>query len=139
MRSNNLFACFVWVVSYLQGCLVAEAFRSMSPRGLSEASFRAAGRRKNGSAATLLFASGDDKREETTKRDDIDDEFDDDEFDDDEELPMFVLDYNSENVDYSQLPVPPFTSGLVLLVSTAFTAYLYYVGLTGGIAADPTL
>jgi hypothetical protein len=54
-----------------------------------------------------------------------------------EDLPMFSLEYNSENVDYSQLPVPPFTSAVVFFASTAFTIYLYYVGLTGGVATAP--
>eukprot|EP00537_Pseudo-nitzschia_pungens_P003768 CAMPEP_0172360466 /NCGR_PEP_ID=MMETSP1060-20121228/4468_1 /TAXON_ID=37318 /ORGANISM="Pseudo-nitzschia pungens, Strain cf. cingulata" /LENGTH=121 /DNA_ID=CAMNT_0013082455 /DNA_START=246 /DNA_END=611 /DNA_ORIENTATION=- len=119
-------------VGFLQGCLFADAFRSMSLKRLNEPSSSISSRRTKGSSRTpTVFASGND---ETKKDDEIDDEFD-----DDEELPMFVLDYNSDNIDYSQLPVPPFTSGLVLLVSTAFTVYLYYVGLTGGIATDPNL
>lgn len=133
MRSIAFFLSIVWIVAILQGCLFAEAFRSISLRGISGLSSKVTRRRQNGSSQTPLFAAGNDGREESKKADLIDDE------EDDEELPMFVLEYNSENVDYSQLPVPPFTSGLVLLVSTAFTVYLYYVGLTGGIATDPGL
>mmetsp|Transcript_11481 Transcript_11481/g.33048 ORF Transcript_11481/g.33048 Transcript_11481/m.33048 type:complete len:132 (-) Transcript_11481:34-429(-) len=131
MRSKPLLIS-IMAVGFLQGCLFADAFRSMSLKRLNEPSSSISSRRTKGSSRTpTVFASGND---ETKKDDEIDDEFD-----DDEELPMFVLDYNSDNIDYSQLPVPPFTSGLVLLVSTAFTVYLYYVGLTGGIATDPNL
>ena len=79
----------------------------------------------------LLFAEEKDELEETEKIDKVANPGD------AEDLPMFVLDYNSNNVDYSQLPVPPFTSALVFFVSTAFTAYLYYVGITGGVASAP--
>mmetsp|Transcript_8995 Transcript_8995/g.19414 ORF Transcript_8995/g.19414 Transcript_8995/m.19414 type:complete len:134 (-) Transcript_8995:88-489(-) len=133
MRSIAFFISIIWVVTILHGCLFAEAFCSISLKSLCGLSPKVTGRRQNGSSQTPLFAAGNDAREESKKADLIDDE------QDDEELPMFVLDYNSENVDYSQLPVPPFTSGLVLLVSTAFTVYLYYVGLTGGIATDSGL
>lgn len=56
---------------------------------------------------------------------------------DDEELPMFQLEYNPNLVDYNQLPVPPFTSAVIFFLSTAFTIYIYYIGITGGVAPPP--
>ena len=55
----------------------------------------------------------------------------------DEELPMFQLEYNPNLVDYNQLPVPPFTSAVIFFLSTAFTIYIYYIGITGGVAPPP--
>jgi len=46
-----------------------------------------------------------------------------------DDLPMFTLSYNPDQVN---MPLPGFTSAIVLFVSTAFTIYLYYVGLTSG-------
>lgn len=79
----------------------------------------------------LLFAEQNDKEERNLKLDTLADPAD------IEDLPMFSLEYNADNVDYSQLPVPPFTSAFVFVVSTAFTIYLYYVGITGGVASAP--
>ena len=79
----------------------------------------------------ILFSEGNSEEKETKKLDSIADPSD------IEDLPMFSLEYNSDNVDYSQLPVPPFTSALVFFASTAFTIYLYYVGITGGVATAP--
>ena len=44
-----------------------------------------------------------------------------------DDLPMFSLSYNPDQVN---LPMPAFTSAVVFFGSTAFTIYLYYVGLT---------
>mmetsp|Transcript_29083 Transcript_29083/g.31261 ORF Transcript_29083/g.31261 Transcript_29083/m.31261 type:complete len:104 (+) Transcript_29083:84-395(+) len=46
-----------------------------------------------------------------------------------DDLPMFTLSYNPDQVN---MPLPGFTSVIVFFVSTAFTIYLYYVGLTSG-------
>jgi len=46
-----------------------------------------------------------------------------------DDLPMFTLSYNPDQVN---MPLPGFTSAIVFFVSTAFTIYLYYVGLTSG-------
>ena len=125
MRSN--FLIFILCVT-LYGCSFTEAFRS-SPTQTTIGLPSIEGRK-----STLLFAEGfgdkeeekDEKKVETVANpEDI------------EDLPMFSLEYNADNVDYTQLPVPPFTSALVFIVSTAFTVYLYYVGITGGVAPPP--
>eukprot|EP00531_Pseudo-nitzschia_arenysensis_P019873 CAMPEP_0116140418 /NCGR_PEP_ID=MMETSP0329-20121206/13832_1 /TAXON_ID=697910 /ORGANISM="Pseudo-nitzschia arenysensis, Strain B593" /LENGTH=125 /DNA_ID=CAMNT_0003635521 /DNA_START=65 /DNA_END=442 /DNA_ORIENTATION=+ len=112
----------------LLGCSLTEAFRS------SPMQTKIATKTTVGEQSTLLFAEGFGEKEDTEKKvetvanpEDI------------EDLPMFSLEYNSDNVDYSQLPVPPFTSALIFIVSMAFTIYLYYVGITGGTAAPPSL
>jgi len=53
------------------------------------------------------------------------------------DLPMFSTSYNPDSVDLSQVPLPPFTAAVVFFFSTAFTIYLYYVGITGGTAENP--
>mmetsp|Transcript_3781 Transcript_3781/g.9914 ORF Transcript_3781/g.9914 Transcript_3781/m.9914 type:complete len:136 (+) Transcript_3781:138-545(+) len=87
--------------------------------------------RRNKSCQMILFSEGNNEEKKTKKLDSIADPAD------IEDLPIFSLEYNADNVDYSQLPVPPFTSALILLASTAFTIYLYYVGITGGVATAP--
>lgn len=72
------------------------------------------------------------KDEEPSKTEEVDDAED-----IDEELPMFQLEYNPNLVDYNQLPVPPFTSAVVFFLSMAWTIYLYYIGITGGVAPPP--
>jgi len=114
------------------GCLFANAFHSSPTKGLTGLSSSISARKNNRSYRVLLFAEENDSEEKKDKkRDSLADPKD------VEDLPMFSLDYNSDNVDYSQLPVPPFTSAIVLLFSTAFTIYLYYVGITGGVATAP--
>jgi len=137
MRSTTSLISLLCVVSILEGCLFTEAFRSLSIKhrlsGLPS-NIRTT-RRKNGSCRTtlLLAAENDDEEEKIAKKgaDTIVDPAD------VEDLPMFSLEYNADNVDYSQLAVPPFTSALIFFVSFGFTAYLYYVGLTGGVATMP--
>mmetsp|Transcript_3993 Transcript_3993/g.9515 ORF Transcript_3993/g.9515 Transcript_3993/m.9515 type:complete len:128 (-) Transcript_3993:247-630(-) len=124
MRSNILVSILCVVHA---GCSFTKAFSSprITTIGLSTI---------EGQKNTLLFAEGfgdteeenDEKKVETVANpEDI------------EDLPMFSLEYNADNVDYNQLPVPPFTSALVFIASTAFTIYLYYVGITGGVAPPP--
>ncbi len=123
MRSNFLLSILSLA---LLGCSLTKAFRSSSLQT------KISSRNTVGRKRSLLFAEGFGEKEESEKKvetvanpEDI------------EDLPMFSLEYNSDNVDYSQLPVPPFTSALVFIVSTAFTIYLYYVGITGGTAPPP--
>ena len=89
--------------------------------------------RKNKSCKVILFSEGNGNEKKIKKLDTIA------EPSEIEDLPIFSLEYNADNVDYSKLPVPPFTSALIFFVSTAFTIYLYYVGITGGVATDPKL
>ena len=132
MRSYFLIS--ILCVSILEGCLFADAFRSVSTKRLSGLPSSISTRRRNGSYCTVLFATENDDDEKSEKKaDSLVDPADVD------DLPMFTLEYNSENVDYSQLPVPPFTSGLIFFASSAFTIYLYYVGITGGVATAPDL
>jgi hypothetical protein len=120
------------VVNVLHGCLFANAFCSSPTKELTGLSSSIRARRKNRSYRILLFAEeNSDEEEKDKKLDSLADPAD------VEDLPMFSLDYNSDNVDYSQLAVPPFTSAIVFFVSTAFTVYLYYVGITGGVATAP--
>lgn len=79
-----------------------------------------------------MFAKEDDPEESEKLEEDNDPEDL-----DDKDLPMFQLEYNPNLVDYNQLPVPPFTSAVVFFISTFFTIYLYYVGITGGVAPPP--
>ena len=136
MRSTNLLIFILCVVSILEGCLFAEAFRSLSTKqrlsGLPS-KIRSTRRKSETCRKTSLFAAENDDEEKIAKKgaDTIVDPAD------VEDLPMFSLEYNSDNVDYSQLSVPPFTSALIFFVSIGFTAYLYYVGITGGVATMP--
>ena len=119
------------VVNILHVCLFTEAFRLLSKKKLIGLSSSIIARRETRSNRMLLFAEGSIEEEKSKELDSIADPAD------IEDLPMFSLEYNSDNVDYSQLPVPPFTSAIVFFVSTAFTIYLYYVGITGGVATAP--
>ena len=69
----------------------------------------------------------EDKEENKISNDNDDD--DDDPVVNKDDLPMFTLSYNPDQVN---MPLPGFTSAIVFFVSSAFTIYLYYVGLTSG-------
>jgi hypothetical protein len=95
------------------------------------------GRRKNHGRRYTLFATDDDDNEKVKDRDDKEDKEkskiskdDDDDVVNIDDLPMFSLSYNPDQVD---LPLASFTSGIVFFFSTAFTIYLYYIGLTSSI------
>jgi hypothetical protein len=95
------------------------------------------GRRNNDRCRYTLFATDDDENEKVNDRDDKEDKEkskiskgDDDDVVNIDDLPMFSLSYNPDQVD---LPLASFTSGIVFFFSTAFTIYLYYVGLTSSI------
>ena len=133
MRSTYAVYNLLSVLVILNVRLSVEAFGLMPtkrPIGiLPQCSFIS--RENAESCQMILFSEGNSEEKETKKLDSIADPSD------IEDLPMFSLEYNSDNVDYSQLPVPPFTSALVFFASTAFTIYLYYVGITGGVATAP--
>ena len=133
MRSNFLIFTFGVVASILCGGSFTEAFRPLPAANVIGPPSIITMRRKKRSHRTFLLAEGNSEEEETKKLDTVADP------EDIEDLPMFSLEYNSENVDVSQLPVPPFTSALVFFATTAFTIYLYYVGITGGVAPPPDL
>ena len=94
------------------------------------------GRRNNDRRRYTLFATDDDDNEKVKDRDDKEDKEksiiskDDDDVVNIDDLPMFSLSYNPDQVD---MPLASFTSGIVFFFSTAFTIYLYYVGLTSSI------
>lgn len=126
MRSNFLIS--ILCVAHA-GCSFTEAFSS--PRQTTTIGLPTI----EGQKSTILFAEGfGDKKEEEEAEKKLETVANPEDI---EDLPMFSLEYNADNVDYSQLPVPPFTSALVFIASTAFTIYLYYVGITGGVAPPP--
>ena len=133
MRSNFLIF-ILWVVSILyEGPAFTEAFclspaETLIASGLPSTSIM---RRNKRSHRTFLLAEGNSEEEKVKKLDTVANP------EDVDDLPMFSLEYNSDNVDVSQLPVPPFTAAFVFFASTAFTIYLYYVGITGGVAPAP--
>jgi len=130
MRSNFLITVLC-VGNTLNVRLFATGFQSLPIQNCIGLPSSISTKRKNRSSRMLLFAEGNGEEEKSKKLDKIADPAD------IEDLPMFSLEYNSDNVDYSQLPVPPFTSAIVFFVSTAFTIYLYYAGITGGVATVP--
>lgn len=127
MQSNFLLS-FLFIVGALYGCALTESFRpSPTKQVIGHPSTNIGDRMRT----STLFMTDEEpsKTEETEEVDDTEDI--------DEELPMFQLEYNPNLVDYNQLPVPPFTSAVVFFLSTAFTIYLYYIGITGGVAPPP--
>mmetsp|Transcript_22875 Transcript_22875/g.48666 ORF Transcript_22875/g.48666 Transcript_22875/m.48666 type:complete len:133 (-) Transcript_22875:282-680(-) len=132
MRSYCLF-CVLCVLNFVCPRSFAEAFRSLPTTELTRSPSNGVRKTRRWLPRTTLFAEDNDDEDKTKEVSTIADPKD------IEDLPMFSLDYNSDNVDYSQLPVPPFTSALVFFVSTVFTIYLYYVGITGGVATAPDL
>ena len=126
MWSNFLF--FNLCVATVLHCkLFGEAFRMPPMKKLSGyPSCNIVG--KNHRQCRKVLFQIENEGKETEKLDPDEDE------EDEEDLPMFTLEYNPENVE---MPIPPFTAAIVFIVSTAFTGYLYYVGLTAGVAPPP--
>ena len=127
MRSNFSISV-LFIVGALYGCAFTESFR---PSPTNQVVGRPSITMDHRTRTSALFMNDEEasKTEEPEEVDEAEDV--------DEELPMFQLEYNPDLVDYNQLPVPPFTSAVVFFLSTFFTVYIYYVGITGGVAPPP--